>query len=242
MQRRNVLISLLLSAAPIAGAQQRSATSPEQYVVGRTPILIPPPTGFVETSRRAPELWRAASLVPQAGGVLVVAHFVPDADIKALESGKTVTARQYMLVQLPRAAEHAIATEAQFNTLRSGTTAMQRNLAAQLEPQLAAALAKISGGQSAGQTPEVRLSVGEMVPVSIDRDESNLLVYTLLAKVSRTESGATVHIPTVSTLAYCFTKGKIFMLAGYREFNSPRDIQASRNAIMSWARATLNVN
>jgi hypothetical protein len=147
-----------------------------------------------------------------------------------------------MLVQLPAAAEHATATQAHFDMLRKGTSDMQRDLAAQLEPRLAAEIAKVSGELSARQGARIQLQIGQVVPVSVSRNESNLFVYTYLSKVDRTEAGATEHIPSVSTAAYCFARGKIFMLADYREFRSQADIKASRDAMTSWATATLAAN
>ena len=47
---------------------------------------------------------------------------------------------------------------------------------------------------------------------------------------------------TVASTAYCFVKGKVIMLAAYRQFTSPQDLKAARNIADSWANALIASN
>ena len=169
-----------------------------------------------------------------AGDARILAHFVRDEDLKQFEKGKKVFFREFLLVQTPRRAESLVATQAQFDRLRKGTVAMQSQLESKLEPKIAAEVQRVSKAVSATAGSSIKVAVGEMVPVSIDRNDSTVLSYTILATARVSESGATNAQNMVASASYCFLSGKVVMLNSYRMFRSPRDLQINRELQAKW--------
>ena len=223
----------------VSNAQPFSAVIPLQ--IGPQSIQVPVPQGFVETSRKSQELWSMA-LAYSAGDARIAAHFVSEQDLRAFESGKAVVFKQFMLVQTPRRAEPIVATQAQFDKLRTGTVDLQKDLARRLEPRMAAEVEKVSKSASKTQGYPITLRLGEIVPVSVDRNDPQILVYTILSQVSTSEGKNGSSQTMVATTAYCLVKGKVVMLVSYRHFKSPQDLQASRESVGAWANALLSAN
>ncbi|MDZ4291750.1 MAG: hypothetical protein U1C47_07490 [Hydrogenophaga sp.] len=241
MHRRTLLHALsLIGLAPITASSQ-SFNKAYALQIGAETIQVPTPVGFVETSRRSQELWNMA-LAYSAGDARIAAHYVAEPDLKAFEAGKTVYFRQFMLVQTPKRAVSIVATQAQFDKLRAGTAELQRNLAAKLEPRLAAEVENVSKAVSAAQATKIKVRIGEIVPVSIERNDSKALVYTILARTGALVEQKPEEDNTVSSTAYCFVKGKVVMLVAYRQFRSPQDLQDSRNMANAWANALFAAN
>jgi hypothetical protein len=209
--------------------------------VGSERVQIPTPKGFVETSQRSQELWSLA-LAMTAGDARIVAHFVAEGDLKAYEVGKTVQFSPFMLVQTPRRAESIIATQAQFDKLRAGTVELQRNLAEKLAPRLAAEVDKVSKAVSSARATSIKVRIGEVVPVSVDRNDTRVLIYTLLSRGGVTAGKQADDENVVASTAYCFVKGKVVMLITYRQFKIPQDLQASRSMADSWANSVVAAN
>ena len=241
MQRRTLLASSLLLGAIPCGLLAQSFAKNTPLQIGAETIQVPTPAGFVETSRRSREIWDMA-LAFSAGDARIAAHYVSESDLKSFEAGKLVYFRQFMLVQTPKRAEGIVATQAQFDRLRAGTIDMQKNLAAKLEPRLAAEVENVSRAVSTAQAANIKVRLGEIVPVSVDRNDSRVLIYTVLARGGIAEGTKIEEGNSLTSTAYCFVKGKVVMLAAYRQFKSPRDLQASRSMADSWANALIAAN
>jgi len=74
------------------------------------------------------------------------------------------------------------------------------------------------------------------------RNDSKVLVYIVLARAGAASGAKTEDENMVSSTAYCFVKGKVVMLVTYRQFKSPKDLQASRSMVESWANALVAAN
>ena len=209
--------------------------------IGGTNIRVPTPQGFTETSRRSQELWNLA-LAYSAGDARIIGHFVTDKDFADFEKGKTVTFKEFLLVQTPRRAESLTVTQAQFDKLRSGTVALQGDLAKRIEPRLATEIDKVSKAVSSTEGVDLKVRIGEIVPVSVDRNDPSVLTYTVLSQVGASDGKTNIDQTMVVTTAYCFVSGKVVMLTAYRHFRTPRDLQSSRTLVSSWASGLLSAN
>lgn len=209
--------------------------------IGLQSIKIPTPQGFVETSRRSQELWNTA-LSFSAGDARIAAHFVSEQDMRSFEGGNTVVFKQFMLVQTPSRAESIVVSQAQFDKLRASTADLQSNLASSLEPRMTAELEKVSKALSKAQGSLITLRLGEIVPVSVDRNDMQIFSYTVLSQVGASDSKSGSGQNMVATTSYCFVKGKVVILASYRYFTSPQDLQDSRESARAWANALLAAN
>jgi len=232
---------LTVLAMVVALPLRAEMNAPTQLQIGTQSVRVPVPTGFVETSRRSPELWSQA-LAFSAGDARIIAHFVTERDLASYQKGNTVVFKDFLLVQTPRRAESLTVTQAQFDKLRSGTVALQSDLSSRLAPRLSTELDRISKGMSSAQGTPMTLRIGEIVPVSVDRNEPNVLIFTVLSQLGAAEGKAAVNQTMVSTTAYCFVSGKVVMLTAYRHFHSPRDLQASRALVSEWSKAVLSTN
>ncbi len=209
--------------------------------IGQQPLRIPAPAGFVETSHSSPDLY-ATALLFGAGDARIVAHFVTDKDRAGYESGNTVVLENFLLVQTPKRAENIVATQAQFDKLRAGTVALQTDLGRRLAPRLAKELERISKDIWSNQAAEIKFRVGDIVPVSVDRDDARVLIYTVLAQIGIAENNVNRSQTMVYSTAYCLVAGKVLMLAAYRHFRTPEDLEASRMQITMWANSVLSAN
>jgi hypothetical protein len=242
MQRRfiaQITFAFLCSVCIIGKAQPFGSAITLQ--IGLESIQIPTPQGFVETSRRSQELWNTA-LSFSAGDARIAAHFVSEQDMRSFEGGKTVVFKQFMLVQTPSRAESIVVSQAQFDKLRASTADLQRNLASSLEPRMTAELEKVSKALSKAQGSLIKLRLGEIVPVSVDRNDMQILSYTVLSQVGASDSKNGSGQNMVATTSYCFIRGKVVILTSYRHFTSPQDLQASRESARAWANALLAAN
>lgn len=240
--RRHFNASIALSAVlPSIAQSQAAAQAFVPVQVGTTTIRVASPQGFVETSRRAPDVY-AMALAYTAGDARILAHFVRQQHLAVFEQGKKVYFREFLLVQTPRRAEGLQVTQAQFDKLRSGTVALQAQLSSKLEPQLVAEAERVSKAVSATAGAKIRVSVGEMVPVSVDRNDERVMSYSVLASAGVTETTGATNQNMVAGTAACFVSGKVIMLNSYRVFRSPRDLQTNRELLALWVNATLAAN
>ena len=242
MQRRfiaSIVFATALSTCIVSQAQPFGSSIALQ--IGPQSIQIPTPQGFVETSRKSPELWSMA-LAYSAGDARIAAHFVSEQDLRSFEGGKTVVFKQFMLVQTPRRAEGIVVSQAQFDKLRTGTVDLQENLASRLEPRMAAEVERASKAVSKAQGSHITFRFGEIVPVSVDRNDLQILTYTVLSQVNASDGKNESGQNMVTTTAYCFVKGKVVMLVAYRHIKSPQDLQASRETVDAWANSLFAAN
>jgi hypothetical protein len=237
------LVALILFAILLGAGRAQAQSEPQSVLlqIGDVSVRVPTPKGFTETSRRSQDLWKLA-LAYSAGDARIIGHFVTDKDFAAFEKGKAVTFSEFLFVQTPRRAESLKVTQAQFDKLRSGTVALQGDLSKRIEPRLATEIDKVSKAVSSTQGVDLKVRIGEIVPVSVDRNDSGVLIYTVLSQVGASDGKTSTDQTMVVTTAYCFVSGKIVMLAAYRGFRTPQDLQSSRTFVNSWASGVLSAN
>jgi hypothetical protein len=226
---------------PILARGQTATNKTSRVQIGAAIIQLETPSGFVETSSRAPDVYALATAY-SAGDARIVAHFVLEKDLAAFERGKQVNFSKFLLVQTPRRAETIQVSQAQFDKLRAGTVALQSQLTSKLEPQLAAEAARVSKAVSTTAGESVKVATGEVVPVSIDRNDARVVSYSVLANASVNGNKGSVTRNMVASTAACLLAGKVIMLNSYRVFQSPRDLQANRELLASWVSSTFSVN
>lgn len=238
---RLITLFLFVVSVGTSGAQAQVGAQAMSLLIGRTNVQVPTPQGFTETSRHSQELWNLA-LAYSAGDARIIGHFVTDKDFTDFEKGKAVTFKEFLLVQTPRRAESLTVTQAQFDKLRSGTVALQGDLAKRIEPRLATEIDKVSKAVSSTEGVDLKVRIGEIVPVSVDRNDPSVLTYTVLSRVSASDGKTSTDQTMVITTAYCFVSGKVVLLAAYRHFRTPQDLQSSRTLVSSWASGLLSAN
>lgn len=238
---RSIALFLFAISLGAGGVQAQPGAQAVSFQIGGVTVRIPTPRGFTETSRRSQELWNLA-LAFSAGDARIIGHFVTDKDFAAFGRGEAVPFREFLLVQTPPRAESLIVTQPQFDKLRSGTAALQGDLAKRIEPRMATDLEKVSKAASSARGVDLKLRIGEIVPVSIDRNDSGVLIYTVLTQVGASDGKTSTNQTMVVTTAYCFVSGKVVILIAYRHFRTPQDLQSSRTFVNSWASDVVSAN
>ena len=94
----------------------------------------------------------------------------------------------------------------------------------------------------ARQGEPVSVKVGEIVPVSIDRNDTKVLIYTTLMSMASSQSGASYEGNILTSSAFIFAKGKVLTLTVNRIMKSPRDIQIVRSFANEWVSSIVAAN
>lgn len=231
-------LALLTMIAPALG---QTFGTPTSHRIGVETIVVPTPTNFLETSKNAPEMWERAKTFTTAS-VRALAHYAPESELKTFIAGGEVRLSQYMYVQTPVRAEGITTTQAQFDKLRAGVISLQSDMAAKLGPKLKDEVARASNEFGAKQDEPLSVKVGEIVPVSVDRNDAKALIYTTLVSVASSQSDASYEGNILTSAAVIFAKGKVLTLSVNRVMKSPRDIQIVRSFASEWVSAIVAAN
>lgn len=231
-------LALLTMIAPTSG---QTFGTPTFHRIGVETIVVPTPTNFVETSKNSPEMWERAKTFTSAS-VRVLAHYAPESELKMFMAGGEVRLSQYMYVQTPVRADSITTTQAQFDKLRAGVISLQSDMAAKLGPKLKDEVARASNELGAKQGEPLSVKVGEIVPVSVDRNDAKALIYTTLVSVASSQSDDSYEGNILTSAAVIFAKGKVLTLSVNRVMKSPRDVQIVRSFASEWVSAIVAAN
>lgn len=209
--------------------------------IGDAVIYIPAPAGFVETSSTSPELWKMAQLM-SSGYSETIAHYVNKTDFDAYVGNRDALFSQYFFVQTPKSAKQLTATQQQFDKLRFETVSMQSSLRNSIEPRLAKEVERLNKNLISQMGKPLTIGIGQIVPVSINANRSNLFSYSVLTQINASSKEGNYSDTLILTSGVCFIKGKVVMLNSYRLFQTPQDLQTSREFIEKWANELLMTN
>lgn len=231
----------LAMLATIFSASGQTFGPPATYLIGGTPIVVPTPPNFLETSKHSPEMWKRAQTFSTAS-TRVLAHYAPESELRTFEAGGEVRLGQYMYVQTPMRAENMTATQAQFDGLRTRVVALQADLASKLGSKVRNEVARASKEFGAQQGEHLNVKVGEIVPVSMDRNDGKALIYTTLTSVRESQNDAAHESNILTSSAMVLVKGKVLSLSINRIMKSPKDIQIVRSFASEWVAAIAAAN
>lgn len=222
-------------------ASSQSFQHTVQKRIGSTSVLVPVPTGFRDTATAAPDLLEAASLFVTSG-TRVLGYFVLGNELDAYSMGRDIFLSQWLFVQTPRKAETIVATQAQFDEMRTVMLELQSDLEKKIEPRLSAEVRRLTGDLGTTDQMPFHLQIGQIVPISVNVNRPNLFSYTVIAQVETKENGKLVSRPVITTSALCYVKGKFVILHVYQVFQAPQNIKASRAFSERWVSAFFAVN
>lgn len=226
---------MLIACLSAEAAPNFSATTISP--VGDVQVLLPLPTGFVETSASSPDLWRTAQMFGTET-TRTLSHYVLAIEFDTYKKGHSVVFSEYSFVKTPRQAEKLIATQSQFDKLRVDSIRSLTELIKSVEPSVASQIEKLSKDKDLSQRLEtpLRLRIGDVVPVSINANRNNFVSYTVLSRLEATLPEGKSSNTWVQTVSACLIKGKVILMYTYRLFRGPQDIAASREYGELWAK------
>ncbi|MFZ6863499.1 hypothetical protein ACO0K7_12775 [Undibacterium sp. Ji67W] len=241
----NLLLSgFLLFLIVIFQPESRSAEnigSETEIQIGAQTIRFVSPPGFVEVSRRNAKLWAHAKMLDNAD-ILTLAHLVTEKDLDTYDKTQVDMFESFLMVQTPVTHLDRIATQAQFDNLRIKLVAMQANLKQSVEPQLLAETNRISKALSKIEDKQTGFGIGQVVPISIDRNDAQALIYSTKVQVNFSTEKTSASQYNVSTSAYCFIQGKLVILGAFRRYYSDKDIKDNQKLMMAWVKSLLSAN
>ncbi len=232
------LYSLLIPRIPFAAPEFANVTS---LRVGNVAINLPAPEGYIETSRNSAELWELAKKMG-SGYSQTIAHYITKSDLDAYNEYRNPVFSQYFIVQTPKSAKNITASQQQFDKLRSETVAMQTELSKNIEPRLGKELDELNKNLSTHLGKPLAIGIGQIVPLSINTNRPNLLSYSVLSQINSSNNDGNTSNTLILTTGICFLKGKVVMLNSYRLFQTPQDLQTSREVLDKWANTILLSN
>lgn len=232
------LCSLLIARVAFSTPEFTNVTN---LRIGEVTINLPAPESFIETSKNSAELWKLAQSIG-SGYSQTIAHYISKSDFDAYNEYRKPAFSEYFIVQTPKSARNLTATQQQFDQLRSETAAMQTELRKSIEPSLGKELDKLNKNLSSKLGKPLAIGIGQIIPVSVNINRPNLLSYSVLSQISISNKDVNTSNTMVLTTGICFLKGKVVMLNSYRLFQTPQDLQISREVIEKWANNLLLSN
>jgi len=243
--RSNLLLSgFLIFLIVIFQTESRSAEpdgSVAELHIGAQTIRFVSPPGFVDVSRRNARLWAHAKTMDNPD-ILTLAHLVTEKDLDTYDKTQVDMFESFLMVQTPVSHLDRTATQAQFDHLRIKLVAMQANLKQSVEPQLLAETNRISKAVSKIEDQQMGFGIGQVVPISIDRNDVQALIYSTKVQVNFFAEKTSVEQYNVSTSAYCFIQGKLVILGAFRRYYSDKDINDNQKLMMAWVKSLLSAN
>jgi hypothetical protein len=221
------LVATLLSFVPCYAAELSNAPS---ATVGRTPIALPVPDGYVSTTE-IPALKTLAETVTQATHRLLVGLFRKE-DVVAWRNGQPLKTDRYFLIQTERQAEAESMTQAEYARLKS---ALKQRVAARIVGNDATANRQTTDAQRQLDAslpalrrqfalPPIKMSLGETTILGISEDQTSSVSTASATKLSAASEGKTVDTVMVSVSTVLLCKGKLINIYGYSTYRSPDDL------------------
>jgi hypothetical protein len=222
-----VVVAALLSLIPCRAAEP---LNPSGVTVGRTPIALPVPDGYV-SSAGIPALRTLAEGATQSTHRLLVGLFRQE-DVDAWRSGKPMRSDRYFLIQTEKQAETESMSQAEYAQLKGAlrqrvaarvvandTTANRQTMTdqRQLDANLPALRKQLA-------LPPMKMSIGETAILGISEELASSFSTVSATKLSAVSEGRTVGavMLSVSTVLWC--KGKLINIYGYSTYNGPNDL------------------
>ncbi len=215
-----------------------AATPFDAYVAGAS-LALPVPAGFSEPSSEAPILRSRAELmtVPQ---MRLLAVFVDDSDLRAVQQGTTPNLKRYFMISVPRANEANSFDAYAFRAVKSEVTGQNQtaaNQAREVVKRHTDSVARTIGAQSG--FPALSLQIGELRQLGVFHESDSSISTLAVTKVSGADGIAEFSTTMAQATSVVLLNGKIVFLAVYTRVDNDADYLWLREQSESWIRTAL---
>ena len=205
--------------------------------IGGTTIQLPAPKGFIEvTALHPPSREIAQAITPPNNRLLAI--YLHQTDLDAINVGNDATWRRYMMVQTDRQTENFEISDADFIEFRAILKNQQDVLLDKVKDQVDGYFESINTGAD----PHSKIKVGYLLPLGVFADENRRLASESLSKYRRGNqrddegflvSGATnvLHVEKHIVFAYV-----------YSSYDDENDRRWVRQASDQWSADILTQN
>ncbi len=220
-----VLAALVVAAPAFAQETPYEPTSRDVILkVGKASVVLPPPAGFEEVSRTAPQLAQMGRQMT-AQSNRFVALYMPAGFVERLQRGEMADLNRYMSVQTIRATEKMVyegsAIAELFSTVR-------REMTTSLTTQ------NFDQGGVAVQRQGAAGAIFDETPYSISA------IHTV--NFNATVGGENRAGQMVTATTFAIIKGKVLNIVVFTPYTSPRDLQWAKDTTTAWVRDIAQVN
>lgn len=221
-----ILLAVFVAAAPAAAQETPYKPTARDVIlkVGKASIVLPPPTGFEEVSRTAPQLARMGRQMT-AQSNRFIALYMPEGFVDRLKRGETADLNRYMSVQTIRATENMVyegsAIAELFSTVR-------REMTTSLAQQ------DFNQGGVAVQRQGAAGAIFDETPYSISA------IHTVNFNAEVGGQNRAGQMVTATTFAVI--KGKVLNIVVFTPYTSQRDVQWAKDTTTAWVRNMAHVN
>lgn len=234
-RRMYVLVALVivLATATAPGAQPPNRDEVVSISIGGQTLHIPIPKGFVETSSAPPVVrFMAERSTPPAHRLL--AHLVPDSDLRDFVAGGSPRFDRYMLAHTNRAYEGLTVSSADFAQVREGIKRQQPTAPWSMDPTLREWIERSFRDLSVMTGLPAHIDVGTGIPLGVIDEAASSVTIGHIAKTA-SRIGPIEHTRTTASLSsIAAPRGRFLILVVVTTLESAADIQWARQTMQQW--------
>lgn len=230
---------LIAAFLAICAAWAAYAAVPFDASVAGTSLSLPVPTGFSEPSSEAPILRSRAeqTTVPQ---MRLLAIYVDDSDLRAVQQGAVPNFRRYFMVSVLRGKEADTLDMRAFRAVKSEVNGQSQSAVDHgreaARRQLDSA-ARTMGAQSG--FPALSLKIGESRQLGVFQETDSSISTLAVTKVAASNGVNELSATMAQATSLVLLKGKVVFLVAYSRLDSDADYSWLREQSESWIQAAL---
>ncbi len=209
--------------------------------VGSVPIALPAPEGFTEVcSQDETILEIMESVVPPNN--LLLGCFVPGDEYSKYIAGELGSFDRYLSVQSFKPLAEAEINAEMFSLLRTEIRTNYTRHIESVQPETREILDSADDLLSKLSGEDVAISMDDVIPLSIFRDDENSIAYSMLTRQSVRvgEEDVTSLLAVASTIARI--KGKILYLYYYKTVEQDAEVKELNTLAEGWVDLVLDEN
>jgi hypothetical protein len=243
---KNFLIStLILSATVFLYSTNTRASNNDALEIfiqlGSEKLVIKNPDRFIETSQNSKEIWDLANEFVTEDSI-ILSHYITKKDFNKYKAGESPELKEYFYIKTPKILMGSISTQEQFDTLRKSVYSLNKDNLLNIEAYLNQFTENYSAEESIKNGSQVKLKVGQVVPVSVNESINNFMSFTMLSQIEIANKSKLESTTVVITRGSCFIKGKLIFIDYFRVLSSPDDLRKSREIVETFSKALIKDN
>lgn len=214
------------------------------FKLGGVDLVLPWPEGFMDVAVAEPALLQQPDNSPDATKFRALAQYM-SADLLTAspEEAADGAAMNLFVVQVPRVAEAATLTQADFDDIRqlAAKKVADANVFAN-DPRHVTGLRQLERRMSKQAGSLIQLKVLVPPRTVLDAQQSNLVQITAISRLSVSENRHTEAVDVVTSTGLVLVKGKLLMLQRIRFGATESERDAARKELHAWAMQVLAHN
>lgn len=230
---------LIAAFLAICAAWAAHAAVPFDASVAGTSLSLPVPTGFTEPSSEAPILRTRAEQMT-VSQMRLLAIYVDDSDLRAVQQGAAPNFRRYFMVSVLRGKEADTLDMRAFRAVKSEVTGQDQSAVDRgreaAQRQLDSAARSI-GAQSG--FPALSLKIGESHQLGVFQETDSSISTLAVIRVAASNGVNEVSGTMAQATSWVLLKGKVVLFAAYSHLDSDADYSWLREQSESWIQAAL---